>query len=202
MATTINKSPVVFGGENPGLVLYEAGGERIVAAASYWRGTYSPAGEGNVLIIWQADGDGEPASAIYADNAALGRFVTDTFTQHFANFRDRGFDAIEPAAARFFQESDSRRYHRVACHAGERVIELVWRDVRDRQMMIVSGMPLGGHTFELATIMCPCGEASITIDGRQLAGEVRVATGDGGRPRSSAFLAFAESWVDNGVAAG
>jgi hypothetical protein len=198
MASTVYKSPVIFAGENPGLTLYAPGEDRVVAAASYWRGTYSPAGEGNVLIIWYVGGDGGTARAIFADNAALGRFVTDTFTQHFGSFSDQGFAAVEPTMARFFQESDSRSYHRVACHAGEQVIELVWRDVRDRQMMLVSEMALGGRSFELATIMCPCGEASITIAGQPLAGEVRVSTDGGGRPRSSAFLAFAESWVDNG----
>ena len=201
MASRDYKSPVVFCGENPGLTLHAPGGDAVVAAASYWRCTYSPAGEGNALILWHAGAGGGVTRAIYADNAALGRFVADTFTQHFADFQGHGFDRVAPTPARFFQESDSRRYHRVVCHAGEQAIVLDWRDVRDRQMIVGSGMVLGGHGFALATVICPCGEASITIDDRPLPGEARVTADDGGRPRGSAFLAFAESWVDNGPVA-
>ncbi|HET8631012.1 MAG TPA: hypothetical protein VFL91_26630 [Thermomicrobiales bacterium] len=197
---TEHKHPVIFTGENPGLTLHAPGENRAVAAASYWRCTYSEAGEGNALIIWYAGAGGTPTRAIYADNAALGRFVTDTLTQHFGDFKGHGFADIAPTPARFFQESDSRRYHRVACHADGRIIELVWRDVLDRQQVIGSQRVIGPRSFELATVICPCSAASITVDGRAIPGEVRVRTDDGGRPGSSAFLAFAESWVDNGPA--
>ena len=140
-------------------------------------------------------------SAIYADNAALGRFVAATFNDHFADYQDQGFATLEPIAARFSQESDSRHYHRVACHSADRRIILEWRDVLDRQQIVRPAMALGGRTFALATVICPCATASITIDDRPLAGEVRVGE-QGGRPQSSAFLAFAESWVDNSVTAG
>lgn len=198
----VYKGPVIFTGENPGLTLHDPGSDRVVAAASYWRCTYSAVGEGNALIIRYAGADGQPTRAIYADNAALGRFVTDTLTQHFGDFKDQGFADIAPTPARFFQESDSRRYHRVVCHSDERVSELVWRNVLDRQQLIGSRMILGGRGFELATVICPCDTASITIDDRLLPGEARVRRDGDGRVSSSAFLAFAESWVDNGPAGG
>jgi hypothetical protein len=198
MTTSDYKSPVIFTGENPGLSLVASGSDRVVAAASFWRSTYSLAGEGNALIIRYDRADGKTTRAIYADNAALGRFVANTFTQHFGDFKDHGFASLDPIPARFFQDAGSSRSHRVVCHSDERTIELVWSDVRDRQQLIGSQRVLGAHSYELATVICPCGTATITIDGQPLSGEARVRTGDDGRVSSSAFLAFAESWVDNG----
>lgn len=199
------KQPVIFTGENPGLSLFRPGSGELVAAASYWRCTYSAHGEGNALIFWldcAAAGVGDGTlTAIYTDNAPMARFVTDTLNQHFGDFQDKGFPSVTPESARFFQESDSRRYHRVVTHAGEHSIELVWRDVRDYQQVIGSEMALGGRGFELATVICPCAEGAITFDGKPVQGEVRLTERDG-RPQSSAFLAFAESWVDNGPVAG
>jgi hypothetical protein len=197
------KQPVIFTGENPGLSLFRPGSGELVAAASYWRCTYSAHGEGNTLMFWldlAAAGAGSGTlTAIYADNAPMARFVSDTLNQHFGDFQNKGFADTQPEHARFFQESDSRRYHRVVVHAGEHSIELVWRDVRDYQQVIGSEMALGGRSFELATVICPCAEGSITFDGKPVQGEVRLSERDG-RPQSSAFLAFGESWVDNGPA--
>lgn len=197
------KAPIIFCGENPGLSLYRPGTQDLVAAASYWRCTYSAHGEGNALILWldlDAAGLGQgELRAIYADNGPMARFITDTLNQHFGDFQNRGFPAVQPEPARFFQESDSRRYHRVVCHSGDREVELVWRDVRDRQMLIGSDVVYGGHSFELATVICPCATATIAVDGSPVRGDVRLSEREG-RPQSSAFLAFAESWVDNGPA--
>src|SRR5918999_1356972 len=163
------KRPVIFTGENPGLSLFHADTGALVAAASYWRCTYSAHGEGNALILWldrAAAGDGDGVlTAIYTDNAPMARFVTDTLNQHFGDFQDKGFPSVAPEPARFFQESDSRSYHRVAVHAEAHRIELLWRDVRDEQQVIATEMSLGGRSFELATVICPCAEATITFDG-------------------------------------
>lgn len=197
------KRPVIFTGENPGLSLYRPGTDELVVAASYWRCTYSAHGEGNVLVLWldQAAleaGEGT-LTVIYADNAPLARFVTDTLNQHFGDFQNRGFADVQPEPARFSQEWGSRGSHRVAVQAAERRVELVWRDVRDYGQVVATAMALGGRSFDLATVICPCATGTITVDDVAVAGEVRLGERDG-RPQSSAFLAFAESWVENGPA--
>lgn len=197
--TTARRGKVIFSGENPGLTLYQPGTERIVAAASYWRCVYSAEGEGNALLIWidpETSGLGDLArTTIYADNPGVGRLVADRFTQHFGNFRDRGFDKIEPVQARFFQESDSRWYHRVACNFGQGVVELVWWDVLDYQMVNRTDYQVGPGRWELHTVICPCGSARIQVNNRDVPGEVR-ASRDGDQPKSSAFLAFSETWLE------
>lgn len=192
---------VVFSGENPGLTLFKPGTEDRVAAASYWRCVYSEHGEGNALLIWvDPDGSGLGQSAphaIYTDNPGVARLVTERFTRHFGGFSDLGFENIEPTHARFFQDSDSRWYHRVVCNHGESVVELVWWDVVDYQPVDRDNYELGGSSYHLMTLICPCESAQVLVANRPVQGEVRTRTDDDGSPGSSCFLAFSETWVES-----
>jgi hypothetical protein len=188
---------VVFSGENPGLTLYKPGTDQVVAAASYWRCVYSEHGEGNVLLIWvdqSAAAGGSAPHAIYADNDGVAKLVATNFTQYFGPHQKLGWDGIEPTHARFFQESDSRWYHRVVCNPGDEVIELLWWDVLDQQMRYNPDMQLGPNRWELHTVICPCASASISISNQPVTGEVQSST-EGGTPMSSCFLAFSETWL-------
>ena len=191
---------VVFSGENPGLTLFKAGAEDRVVAVSYWRCVYSEHGEGNALLIWvdpEASGLGDIAPhAIYTDNPAMAKLVTERFNRHFGGFSDLGFESIEPAHARFFQDSDSRWYHRVVCNHGSGVIELVWTDVMDYQRVSRQGYELGGTNWDLTTLICPTRKAQVIVNGDQVAGEVRTRTNAEGKPGSSCFLAFSETWSE------
>jgi len=190
---------VVFSGENPGLTLYKAGSDQRVAAVSYWRCVISEHGEGNALVIW-VDPDSVPGGtaaphAIYTDNPAVAQLVTDRFTRHFDGFKELGFESMQPEQARFFQESDSRWYHRVVCNTGAEVIELVWWDVLDYQPVHRPSFELGGATWELMTVICPCESAEIRIANVPVEGEVRTRTNENGSRGSSCFMAFSETWI-------
>jgi hypothetical protein len=197
--STSTRNTVVFSGENPGLGLYKPGTEQLVAGISYWRCVYSEHGEGNAAIVWMdPDGSGLGQRAlhgIYTDNPRMARLVTDRFTQHFANYQNRGFESIAPTHARFFQESDSRWYHRVAFNTGDLVVELVWWDVLDYQMVNRQDYQVGPTQWDLATVICPCKSATITVSNVAVQGDVRWTT-EGAKPSSSAFLAFSETWVE------
>jgi hypothetical protein len=197
---TVVKSPVLFSGENPGIRLVRPGTSDAVALASYWRCTYSAHGEGDVLILWIAPGMaglGEHGlRAIYTDNVPMARFVTDTFNQYFGGYQEKDFPSVQPETARFLQESGGDRSYRVVCYAADHTVELVWRDVISRQLMIFSDTRYGDRNFDTATVMCPCAGASITIDGQAVSGDVQPTEREG-RPWSSAFLAFAETWTEN-----
>src|SRR5947207_3050614 len=126
MTTSEPKRPVVFSGENSMIRLFRSGNDDLVAAASYWRCTYSEPGEGNALVIWVdpvPTGLGDLAPhAVYADNLAMGRLVTTTFNQYFRGYESRGFGEMVPQPARFFQVGDGRRQHRVTCLTGPTTI--------------------------------------------------------------------------------
>ena len=153
---------------------------------------------GRGILVWvDPIGSGLGAAAphaIYSDNLPMARYIVATFNQHFPEYRGLGFGALEPLPARFFQESHSSSYHRAACHAGSRTIELTWREILDRKLLNVPGFPCGDQRFDLSTVLCPCGSATLVVDGQAIEGEVR-AQRDGEAPQSSAFLAFCETWV-------
>ena len=49
-----------------------------------------------------------------------------------------------------------------------------------------------GEHFEITTVICPCRDGTIIVNGTRLPGEVRVPEDP---MASSAFLAFSETWV-------
>jgi hypothetical protein len=189
------KRPVIFSGENSIIRLFRLGGDDYAAAASYWRSTYSDYGEGNVLVIWAdpiATGLGELAPrAVYADNLPLGRMVATTINQYFRAFDNRGFGDTIPEPARFFQQGDGRRQHRVTCSTGSATIELLWQDVLDAALMFLENTS-GNRQFDVSTVICPCARASISINGKAAIGDVRLSNNSGD---SSAFLALSETWI-------
>ncbi|HLZ08896.1 MAG TPA: hypothetical protein VKT80_09935 [Chloroflexota bacterium] len=195
MALPAPKRPVVFSGENSMIRLFQSGGDEIVAAASYWRCTYSEFGEGNALVIWAdpvVTGLGELAPhAVYADNLAMGRLVTTQFNQYLRGYQNRGFGEMLPKPARFFQQGDGRRQHRVTCLTGNVTIELLWKDVLDASLCVFDNTS-GDRKFEVTSVICPCAHASISVDGKFVAAEVRHQPGT---TDSSAFLALSETWV-------
>ena len=193
-----SKRPLALCGENRALALYRTGTAEALVVAGYWRCVYSPHGEGEVILVRvdpvDSGLDDATPHAIYSDNLPMARYIVATFNQHFQEYQGLGLGALEPPPARFFSESHSGSYHRAACHAGPRTIELTWREIPDRKLLTVPNFPCGDQRFDLSTVRCPRGAATLTIDGQPIAGEVR-AQRDGEAPQSSAFLAFCETWV-------
>lgn len=186
---------VVFSGENPLLMLYRPGTDQPVAVASYWRCSYSAAGAGEALVIWvdtDASGLGDRAPVgIYTGNAAMAHLVWETFNRHFDRLQGHGIEHLSPLPARFTQQADGMRLHRVACSAGTTTIELEWRDALD-VFHTVTTPEVGGSQWEVTNVVCPCADAKINVDGVPVIGEVHQPEG---MFRSSAFLAFTETWV-------
>ncbi len=188
---------VVISGENPGLTLYRAGTDEVILRASYWRSVYSAGGDGNALLIW-VDPSVMPTGttaphAIFTDNPAVARIVTDRFTQYFGGFDTLGFGEMDTTNARFSQDGDGRWYHRVVCNTGEMVIELTWVEPIAHNLVQNNDYTLGPSTYTLATVICPCRQAQVMLNGTLIEGDVRVTEGDS--TSSSAFLAFSETWV-------
>lgn len=187
------RRPVFLCGENPGLTLYEPGTDRIAAVASYWHCTDSPLGTGHALVLWIAGLDGA-ASAIYTDQLPLAERLVEELTCHFPEFE--GIPVVDlPYVTAVCGHTFDGSVYRVECRSGTRRIELEWRGMLDRKQIVWPGFPAGLATFDLTTMICPCASASLHVDGRPMVGEVRLGDPQGGHPTSSAFLAFAETWI-------
>jgi hypothetical protein len=189
------RNDVVFAGENSLLMLYRPGTRTPVAVASYWRCSYSATGAGEALVIWvdpEASGLGDRAPVgIYADNAVMASLVWDLFNSHFEPLQGHGIEEMTPEPARFSVYSDDMRLYRATCVAGKTAIELEWRDATEA-LHTVTTPEVGGIQWEVTNVICPCTDAGVRVNGRVVTGEVGYPEG---WFRSSAFLAFAESWV-------
>jgi hypothetical protein len=197
---------IAFCGENPQIMLFDEDeeGDDYTAAASYWRSVYSPFGEGNVLLLYLDEENAldheHPSYAIYSDNLELAEYLTLTFNQHFDEYKHLSFGTVTPTTGRFIQDSDSQNYHRISCRAGVHHIELLWGDVRLRQLFIIKDHNEGGfgkngdEHYDVYTNIFLCAKASIKLNGEALRGEIRTKQ-QGEIFRSSAFMAFSETWI-------
>ena len=192
------KRPVFFSGENPGMTLYLPGTEKVTAVASYWHCTDSPQGTGHALVLWLTAKNDAAApighGGIFTDNRALAQVLVETLTQHFPEFQDVPVDTLLYADAHCEHTYDGSHY-RVQCQTPETLIELTWADLLDRKQVIWPQFPAGDTTFDLTTVICPCRFGEIQINGQALAGEVKTAQATDGALTSTAFLAFAETWI-------
>jgi hypothetical protein len=193
MAITI-KRPVYLCGENPGMTLYKADTDQPVAIVSYWHVTYSPHGTGNALILWLHEST-ELRGGIFTDNLPLAHILVDTLTRHFPEFKDvpvADLPYTEADCEDSFNETDG---YIVSCTSGEDRIAVEWANLLDQKALSWPGFPAGKQNFDLQNVICPCGSGTITVNNQTISGKVKKTSTSENTPSSSAFLAFAESWV-------
>jgi hypothetical protein len=187
----VEKRGVMIAGENPMIVLYRPESDDLAAIASMWTCSYSEAGEGRALVIWldpAATGlGGQAPVGIFTDNPGLARFIWANFYNDYAPIHGRGIEDAPIRAARFTEHADGRRLHRISCTSGTTTIELEWRDVVEVFQAVT--YPTG---YEVSVIAAPCADATITVNGKRVLGEIHRPEG---WFKSSAMLAFAETWI-------
>jgi hypothetical protein len=190
------KRPVFFSGENPGMTLYVPRTEQPVAVVSYWHCTDSPCGVGHALVLWldpalSADvGQG----CIFTDNPELAQMLVKNLTQHFPEFKDISIETLAYADAYCEHTFDGTCY-RVLCRTPETQVEIEWVEVLDRKQVVWPQFPAGQAAYDLTTVICPCRVGYLQINGKLLAGEVKTSQMNDGAFSSTAFLAFAETWI-------
>jgi hypothetical protein len=192
------KRPILFSGENPGMTLYVPGTEQVVAIASYWHCTDSPYGVGHALILWLAEGltpvTGIGQGRVLTDNLDLAQVLVTKLTQYFPEFQDVPIGSLAYIDARCEHVYDGAHY-RVVCQTPEAQIEAEWGGVLDRKQVVWPRFPAGEDAYDLTTVICPCRVGHIQLNGKQIEGEVRTVQTADGKLSSTAFLAFAETWV-------
>jgi hypothetical protein len=192
------KRPVFFSGENPGMTLYVPGTEQLAAVASYWVCTDSPQGVGHALVLW-LNTKTIPFTAlrqgcILTDNKDLAKILVQDLTQHFPEFREVPVGTLAYADARCEQTFDGACYQ-VVCQTTKIKVEIEWSEVLDRKQVIWPQFPAGETAYDLTTVICPCRVGRIQINDTPIAGEVKTAQTASGALSSTAFLAFAETWI-------
>jgi hypothetical protein len=189
--------PILLCGENPGMTLYASGGEEVVAVASYWHCTYSQLGGGQALVVWlnpaQA-GDLAHVSGVYTDNLPLARLLVEALTCHFPEFRAVPVATLPYILANCAHTSDGTHCYTATCTTDKHQLSVRWSELMGARQISWPAFPCGAAAYDLSTVICPCQQGEITVDGVALAGQLSLSAIDG-QKASSGFLAFAETWI-------
>ncbi|MDQ3788600.1 MAG: hypothetical protein M3422_15330 [Actinomycetota bacterium] len=175
-------STVILSGANPGVRLTD--GDVVTAFASVWTVEWSIRGTGTALVLWHDD----RVRAVGSD-PGLAEWLAQYFVRYFPEVDGLPWPAPEVETAPVTVDLDLAT-GLTACGAG---IEVTMSEVLGRRTFSTDSFALDGVPHSLQLLLAPVAEASVTVDGRRVPGQVTVG-GTEHRPSSSAFLATAEVW--------
>jgi hypothetical protein len=179
----------VMTGENSFLRLSTDGGQTFHHRASHWRVLWSPAGQGHVLFLESPLVGTSPR--IYADNAAVARFLQHTIeVLLYKPFADASLPIID---ARFERAGHSLSTVEERIITPRETIILSWWNL---MAPFVLTMPPGAMNRPLGvySTFLPAREAQLAVNGNAADGQV-ILQDRFGRPSSSCCLAWSETWT-------
>lgn len=200
MSSPIHPGVVAWTGDNPGIYLKEQINGPWTGLATYFNIQFSPHGRGRgVLLLEEPDSEARyPAvcNVMISDNEALARYLLNQFFANFAAFRvscATSTVAFLPLiSAR--SEGDTRDSYRECLNAEGLEVVMHWSGLGEPYAvdMPAEKGPTGQH--EMYSLFIDAEKACIEVNGKLLRGSVATRGFDGG-VKSSAFLAFSETWV-------
>jgi hypothetical protein len=201
----VPKSPIHPGavdwtGENPGIYLKEREGGPWTGLMTFFRIVYSQHGMGHGIVVLDDPNveHGLPATKNFCitDNEPLARYLVAEFFLNFASFRaSPGIKALTYLPlSEVSRRGDTRSSYSEVVRSREYEVVATWEELG--QPYAVDMPPEKGPTkrHEMYSLFIDAQKASVTINGRSLRGEV-VARDFADTKKSTAFLAFSESWM-------
>lgn len=182
-------------GENPGIRLVVKEGAPAATAVSFWRVFQSPAGVGHVCFVTSdIAGDGPTPDDVrmaFTDNEKLAGYVANQLMTAFD--KAYGEKPFPVRLARFERRGDTATAWTEALKADGYAIELTWKDFYE-PFAIESHAGAPHNPYTILSTFIPAKTAEVTINGKRAAGSATPRM-RGNRQSSSAFLAFAETWL-------
>jgi hypothetical protein len=182
-------------GENPGIRLSTKEGAPPSTAVSFWRVFQSPAGVGHVCFVTSdVAGDGPTPDDVrlaFTDNEKLAEYVaTQLMTAFDKAYGEKPFPVRR---ARFARSGDTATAWTETLDAEGYKIEMTWRDFYE-PFAIESRAGVPHNPYTILSTFIPAKAAEVVINGKRAAGTATPRM-RGSRQSSSAFLAFAETWL-------
>ncbi|KIC07641.1 hypothetical protein RA19_22860 [Leisingera sp. ANG-M1] len=187
-------------GENPGILLKDENGD-FSAMALFFRVAWSPAGQGQVLLLYGTpsaiEGPAEAPNVILSDNPALTAFLKENFIGKLAAFANApAFATLPELGAQAVRSSGDPMGHRYTeTIAGEGLtVELVWEQLEAPRALELTPDQVGTGEHTMFTLLVPAHAAQIIVNGRSLPGQLGTRV-QAGYETTTAFLYFSETWV-------
>ncbi len=199
------KSPIYPGtvdwsGENPGMYLKESADGPFVTLISFFRVVLSPYGRGTALLMLRSPAEANPPAAksnlCITDNEPLARYLVTNFAGAFGSFK--GQAGLEGVAYRKMTgggtSGDAASSYVETVSAAGLDVRLAWEglDAPFAFELPVEKSATGKHV--MLTVFVSAERASATVNGQPLPGRP-VPRDMLGRPMTTAFLAFSETWI-------
>jgi len=182
-------------GENPGIRLVTKEGAPPATSVSFWRVLQSPAGAGHVCFLTSdITGDGptpDDLRVAFADNEKLAEYVAMQLMTAFD--KAYGEKLFPVKTARFERSGDTATAWKETIRSAGTTVELVWRDFYE-PFVIESRAGVPHNPYTILSTFIPARAADVIINGARAAGNPTPRM-RGTRQSSSAFLAFAETWL-------
>ncbi|MGI9393005.1 MAG: hypothetical protein ACR2OY_00025 [Boseongicola sp.] len=187
-------------GENPGILLKDAHGS-FSAMALFFRVAWSPAGQGQVLLLYGTpalvEGAKNAPNVLMADNFELAAFLKDNFIGKLGAYRAApAFETLPLKSVQAVRSDGDPMGHRY-CETitGEGLsVQLVWEELEEPKALELTPDQVGTGEHTMFTLLVPARKAQIIVNGHRLPG----AVGDriqAGFETTTAFLYFSETWV-------
>lgn len=199
-ASPIHPGPVDWTGENPGIYLKDTQDGPWTGLMTFFRIVWSPHGMGHGVVVLDQPGveKGPPQVENFCitDNEPLARFLVAEFFSHFMSFRvSPGVKAMAYLALTEVRRAgDPRTRYQEIVKSKDFEVVMTWDKLGTPYA--VDMPPDKGPTkkHEMYSLFVDAGDASVTINSRPLRGRV-VERDFAGTRKSTAFLAFSESWM-------
>lgn len=199
-SSPIHPGRVDWTGDNPGIYLKDHQDGPWTSLATFFRIFYSPHGMGSGVLLLDEPNEEKSLpdtnNFCISDNEALARFLVEDFFSNFASFKvSSGLNAIQYLPlTEVRREGDTlTEYSEIVCSADFEV-RMTWGEL---SLPYAVDMPTeNGPTkkHEMYSLFLDANAASIEVNGRALNGGI-VERDFAGTRKSTAFLAFSETWM-------
>ena len=185
-------------GENPGMYLKETADGPFVTLVSFFRVMLSPHGGGHAVVVLQ-EPQAKAASArnfCLTDNETLARYLVAGYVAHFAAFK--GLPCLADLAYRKLtscaREGDATsRYGEIAKGDGVE-LSLTWEGIGEAFALQLPPDKSATGRHRMLSVFAGARDGVATLNGKRLPGHAAPRE-MAGRQITTAFLAFAESWI-------
>jgi hypothetical protein len=185
-------------GENPGMYLKECVDGPFVTLVSFFRVMVSPHGRGHAVVVIQ-DPQAKGASTgnfCLTDNEKLARWLIADYVANFAAFK--GLAALGalsyPKLKSCAREGDAiARYGEIVSGDGIE-LRLSWEGLGEAFALQLPPDKSATGKHRMLSVFAGAKDGVATLNGKRLPGHA-VPRDMAGRQITTAFLAFAESWI-------